>query len=290
MEPLTRDLLDALAKITTHPAISIYFPISVGEKKKAQNEIKIKKITNYLGKNIFLKLNDDKIISIRKYLSDSFKKVKNKKNLKYHGFAIFLSSDSSFVFPLHFNIKFLIDVDKNFNLVPLLKETKLLDRYFISSTSQSKNELLEFKSGRFIKINLKNLPNSIRSFQRSGNKYPQLHAVNSQQSVGTRRATFYIENDYRNRKKIALERYVKKICQETKRYLKNKKGFQILNSVDPIIGMYRKYNLNSNLLKEVIYGNPEIISIEELKTKVYEIIFFSPKKGELGELVQTDQI
>ena len=272
MDNFTKEDLKVLSENREFPSISVYMPMQRAAGSQ-QNPIRfktmLKKAENMLldyglkkGKNNFLEpaervYND---VSYWTHRSD--------------GLAMFLSSDVFRIFRLPAEFSELVVITGRFHLKPLIPIISENTRFFILAASQNKVRLLRCSRDLVVEMAPEEMPKSIHETLKydHSQEHLQYHTGDKKGGAGEPVAIYHGQGTGIDEHEENLKRFVRDVCKSVENALHDETAPLVFAGVDELFSLYKDVCEYKNLLDKPLTGNPDEMSLEELKNSVWPIV------------------
>ena len=294
MTEINQEILKDLINCQDSPCVSIYMstkPAHKGEFKKLEIEFKnlLQETEKKLKDNWGYKQRDvDKLLEEAASLAADINFWQEQKE----GIAVFFSQNKFELFKLPIDIHNTTHVSQCFNIKQLTSALWYDKKYYILALSPNFNQLYQADRNTVEKVNLKELPKSIKEFLNIDDEGAQKYQ--SMSRAGTA-SVFHGENATDNDQED-LFHYLKEVDRVVFKELKTKDDYLLVVADDNLFSLYKDINSYSNLLAENISGNVNDMNKKELKEKSWKIVephiddYLKSVKEDFEELKGSDKI
>jgi hypothetical protein len=208
-----------------------------------------------------------------------------------NGLAVFISADKFHTYRLPQPFEELCVIADHFNIKPLIPLLSSENHFYILALSLNKVRL--FLGSRYTigDIPLSDIPTSLDEtlWFEEPQKHLEFHTSTSTPSAsGQRSAMFHGHGAQKDDDKEKILRYFQILDKGLQEFLLAEDAPLILAGVDYLLPIYRKVNSYTNLVTEVLTGNPDELSAQELHQQAWEIVqpIFHEDRGEAFQRYQ----
>jgi Bacterial archaeo-eukaryotic release factor family 7 len=291
MSILRRDELKALMQKQADSCVSIYLPTHRAMPETQQDPIRFKNLLAEAEKRLLAaglrspdakqllepaqKLLDDPIFW--RYQSD--------------GLAVFLAPDFFRFYTLPINLEELVVTTNRFHLKPLLEMFACAGSFYILALSQNALRLFQATQHSINELFPLGIPDSLDDALNDHDPQRQLqfHTGGSTDSAN-QGAVFHGHGGGTDESKDRILRYCRGIDTGLHPLLKEERAPLVLASVDYLLPLYKEANTYSHLMNEVISGNPESLSAEQLHEQAWKIVQPHFQKAQVEALAKYHQL
>jgi hypothetical protein len=190
------------------------------------------------------------------------------------GLAIFISSNRVRSYRLPLDFEELMIVEDRFYINPLLPLFTGDGQFYILALSQNHVRLLNGTRFNVSEVDIGEVVGSLAESIPTGDHQVNLQHHSSGSAGGKKgnSTAFHGQGGGSESSKPDLLRYFHLIDDGLKKYLQVDRAPLVLAGVDYLLPIYKEANTYSNLIDEVIKGNPDLLSADELHQKAWEII------------------
>ncbi|OPL10832.1 MAG: hypothetical protein AVO34_09420 [Firmicutes bacterium ML8_F2] len=287
MEYINRDELEMLLKESSEPGVSIYMTTQKGWEKAKENAIRFKNLLseaeewlNFTGINASEK---ERLLKPAKKLLDNSHYWANQDE----GLACFLNPNFYRYYRLPLQFTEIAVVKRSFHLKPLFSLLTMDWRFYILAISKKDIRLLRATRTFCEEVDLSALLDELEaefSEEMPGSNL-QFH-TRAPYAGRTRTAVFFGHGgDIENIQKEHLLKYFRFIDRELPNYMKTTDAPLVLACVDYLAPLYREASSYPVLLEEIVRGNPENRSNQEIHEKAWSIVkpYFQQPVDEIKE-------
>lgn len=264
---ITRDDILKLAKEQHDVCISIYLPTHRMGEEVQQDPIRLKNLLSEAQKQ--LKGHEIAEQRIEKLLEEP-RKLLDKPLFWQHndkGLALFVSEEQFEYHRIPHSFKERVMVDDHYLITPLIPMISLEGTFCVLALSQKNIRLLKCTRANVEEIELEDSPANMEEFK----KYDVYEKNITSAGSGGAAAMFHgwgdgsVETDY-------VENYLKTIENEVTSILRKRNDPLILAGVDEAIAIYKNVNHYSRLMDQMIPGNPDPKTNNEIKNEGWKVI------------------
>ena len=187
------------------------------------------------------------------------------------GLAVFLSADVCRVFRLPLSFRERVVLGPRFYVKPLLPLATEEARFYVLALSQNQVRLLDCSGGGVLRLEGPDLPQSREEALGKEQFTPKvsLHTGSSPRK-GAQKTVFHGGGD--EDEKSDLRRFCRQVDAGLVGRLAGRKEPVVLAGVEYLTGLYREVSRYAQLLPEVLPGNPEEASDEELRLRAWPLV------------------
>lgn len=193
------------------------------------------------------------------------------------GLAVYINHDQTQVFRVPFDLDDLVYVGDRFHTKPLLRLLSNTGRFYVLALSQNESRLFEASQYGIRPVELIDAPESIDELMAfvDSEKSLQFHTDGGRSPMGKKRSVSFhghgVGVDETERDKRILE-YCQLIDRSIAQTVGNTDAPLVLAAAAPLPSIYRQANHYPQLVDEVIAGNPERWSAEQVHEKAWGIV------------------
>ncbi|HOD35598.1 MAG TPA: hypothetical protein PLR20_08685 [Syntrophales bacterium] len=278
MNVLPREELKALMMKQEGSCVTLYMPTHRGGAEVQQNPIRLKNLLRQAEEKLLA--GGVRAADVEKFMEPAQALLKNTPFWKQHGegLAVFLSSEHFKHYRLPVDVPELVVVTERFHIKPLLSLYSANGQFYILALSQKGVRFLEGSRFSVNEMALEGVPKSIMDAM----KYDVLEKqrLNRPSGSGPSQARGSIE--WTAYTKEDTLRYFKQIDRGLHGILKDKKAPLVFAGVDYLFPIYREVNSYPHLVDRAVTGNPESLSVEELRKQAWAIVepYFQKRQEE----------
>jgi hypothetical protein len=189
------------------------------------------------------------------------------------GLAVFLAPDFFRFYTLPINFEELVVTTNRFHLKPLWQMFANAGSFYILALSQNALRLFQGTQHSITELFPLGVPASLEDAlnEHDPQRQLQFHTGGSTGSAN-QGSVFHGHGGGADESKDRILRYCREIDGGLRPLLKDEQAPLILASVDYLLPLYKEANTYSHLMNEVISGNPESLSAEELHEQAWQIV------------------
>lgn len=274
MNLLTRDDLAELMQTREDPCVSIYLPTYRAGVETKQGRIRLKNLLHEAE----LRLIDS---GWRSPEAKSF--VRPVQDLIFDqqfwqeqrdGLAIFLSRTLFFYYSLPLHFEDALFIGKHFHLKPLLPLLSGDGQFYVLALSLNDVRVFQCTRASVKELEIDEIPHSLAEAMKYDDPERQLQS-HSNTLEGTNiksAAVFHGQGTAQDDDKINILHYFRLIDRGLHDLLRQEKAPLVLMGVDFLLPIYREANRYAYLTDEVIPGNPEELSAEDIQTLAWPLV------------------
>ncbi|HSF16065.1 MAG TPA: hypothetical protein VLK65_10985 [Vicinamibacteria bacterium] len=269
----TRSDLKALVDDDAALRISLYIPTHRAGPEIQQDPIRL----GNLLRSAEHRLTEAGIRAVRaRELLDPVRKLVTDGSFWRHqldGLAIFVTPDRLRVYQLPLELDELVVVADRYHLKPLLSWFTVGATYYLLALSQKQIRLLQGSPFGVAELELEGAPESLAAAldEEAPSREVQFH-TKAPRIRGERSAVFHGQGPGGEDKKDELLRYFRIVDDAVGGRLRGESAPLLLACVDYYLPIYREANTYPHLLDEVVGGNPESASAEELHRRAWKLL------------------
>lgn len=291
MSILRRDEIKVLVEKRAGSCVSIYLPTHRAKPETQQDPIRFKNLLAEAEKRLIaagLRSPDAKQLlePAQKLLDDSvFWRYRS------DGLAVFLAPDFFRFYTLPIYFEELVVTTKRFHLKPLLQMFADAGSFYILALSQNAVRLFQGTKYNINELFPLGIPDSLDDAlnEHDPQRQLQFHTGGSTHSAN-QGAIFHGHGGGADESKDRILRYCREIDAGLHPLLKEEQAPLVVASVDYLLPLYKEANTYSHLMNEVIAGNPESLSAEQLHEQAWEIVQPHFRKAQDAALAKYHQL
>lgn len=195
------------------------------------------------------------------------------------GLALFLSPDGMRRYRLPIELRERIVVSERFHVKPLLPLLTGDGRFHVLALSQARVRLFDASRDSIRAIDLHDVPESLRDVvgydweERS----LQFHAANRGTNAGPGGGAgpgviFHGQGSAKDDMKPEVRKYIQAVDRGVMRLLNDRSRPLVLAAVDYVAAMFRATSKYPNITDQIVGGNPDRLSPEELRDEAWKIV------------------
>ncbi len=264
-----RDLIDAAGP----NSVSMFMPVQQEPDKWDENRIRLKNLVQAaekeLGQLNLRRPDIDELLAPTNDLIEEGRFVAT----DGPGLALFLSQGIAQAYQLPYGPEEMMTVSSHFLIKPLMP-LRLKEAFYVLALSQQKIRLLRATEHTVARVDLQDIPQSLREALRWDDPERELqwHTQTGGRGDG-RDAVFHGHGvGTKERHKKDLLRYFQLLDRHLSKVLTDEKAPLVLAGVDYLLPIYRQANSHQHLFDEGIEGNHEQLSDAELQQKAWQLV------------------
>ena len=272
MNILTQEEVKYLVTYQNSPCISIYFPTHPAGPEVRQDPIRHKNALSEAEQQLTeMGLQPEEI----KKLLQPAQALDHPDFWQYQGkgLAIFIAPNFFQYYALPITVEELVVVGDRFQVKPLMPLLTNNGRFYLLALSQNQVKLFQGSHYSISEISTDEIPTSLAEALKYDDPEKQVLAHTGNPGAANGQSSIL------HSQKVGIEddnSQIKRFCQQIDRGLQEKLNNEhiplILAGVEFVTSIYREANSYNNLLEEVIEGNPENVSPEELHKNAWKIV------------------
>jgi hypothetical protein len=272
MEFFTMSALKGLIEPKPGPCVSLYLPTHRVPSEIQKDRILLKNLLKQAQESLLaLGLRSPEV---RELLQPAEKLLPETPFWKgqQDGLSLFLSPDTFHSYILPLEVPELVVVSDRFHLKPLLSLLTEGEFYILSL---SQNEVRLYQASRFgaSELVLENVPQSLAAALKYDEPEKQLQFhTGAPKFTGERAAMFHGHGGGTDDAKSDLLRFFQQVNRGLHPLLRNEQAPLVLAGVDYLLPIYREANSYAHLLTEGVAGNPEGLSLGELRQASWKLV------------------
>lgn len=274
MSLLSQDDFKMLMKISDQLCLSIYMRTCRAGKETLQGRIKLKNLTQEAEEKLMQ--SGMRRPDVQLFLAPLEEMILNNQfwQNQRDGLAVFLSKDIYNYYSLPFELEDFLFIGRHFYLKPLLPFILGDGRFYVLALSQNDVRMFECSRASVQEIELKNIPHSLAEAMQYDDPQRQLqqHSNTLPGTNSKAAALFNGQGTGQDDQKVNILRYCRLIDQGLQSLLRNKKAPLVMMGVDFLLSIYREANTYAYLADEIIPGNPEELSGEDIQTLAWPLV------------------
>jgi hypothetical protein len=276
MDILTRAELEQLMRKEQQWCVSIYMPTHRTGREAQQDPIRLKNLLGEAENRLSDKGGGRR--DVQKMLEPASKLLQESHFWQHQsdGLAIFLSSNRVHRYRLPLNFEELVVVTDHFHINPLLPLFTGDGQFYILALSQNEVRLLLGTRYSVSEVDIGQVGGSLAEAIPSVNHQmsQQLHTSGSTGGMsGSGSVTFHGQGGGSDESaKNDLLRYFRLIADGLTEFLQGDRVPLVLAGVEYLLPIYKEANTYPNLIDNVIKGNPDLLSAEELHKSAWDIL------------------
>jgi hypothetical protein len=275
MTRLTKTEIIKLSQVEADPAISVYTTTHMAGKDTRENPIRFKnqltEISEQLAAQGYRPGRLGELLEPLETFVRDYRFWQNQRN----GLAVFMANGDIHTYSLPIRVKDNAEVAKRFYLKPLLPLLTDDGRFYILAVSLNGVKLFESTRFETSEVALEDAPLSLAEAlkyddpERSLQSFSTSHA---QARAGRADAAFYGTGAGEDDRKTNILRFFQMLDNGVRDFLADSETPLVFAGVDYLFPIYQEANHYRHLLSEAVTGNPDQLSLDELREAVWEIV------------------
>lgn len=193
------------------------------------------------------------------------------------GLALFLSPDEMRLYRVPIELREKVVVSDRFHVKPLLPLLTGDGRFLILALSKARVRMFEASRDTLRALDLHDVPASMRDVVGYDweEKSLQFHTATAGVSVGgagTPGAIFHGHGSGKDDTKPEVRKYIQAVDRGIMGLLHDRSRPLVLAAVDYVAAMFRGISKYPNIMDEIVEGNPDRVTPEELRDRAWEIV------------------
>jgi hypothetical protein len=287
MDYLTIEDLKRLVEEQQEPCLSLYMPSIRAGKEIRQNPIRFKNLLKDAEEQ-FLQAGYRRT-DVDSLLEPAYDLLNNQQFWEHmsDGFAMFLSGEitRSYRLPLEFDT--LATIAECFFIKPLLPLFMRNGRYFILALSQDSVRLMEGTRFSVDELDLGKTPTNLPEALQWDDPEEQIqhHATQGESQFGGEHGSIHGHGVGHDDRKDRILRFFQIVDKGLMDLLADEEAPLVLAGVDYLLPIFRKASSYKHIVDDVIVGNPDLVTPEELHRNAWEIVqpLFAKDEEEAAE-------
>lgn len=273
MKNFTMEDLKRLSDIEDDLCISMYMPAEPGAATVDEQRIRFKNLLRKAEKEIQKSGSNKK--DLYEMVEQGRRLLENDYFWRYqsNGLAVFIAS-GTFLFyklPVSFDEEFV--AGQRFYIKPLIPLFMADGRFYVLALSQKEVRLFSCMRYNAMEIDLVDVPDGIAESLKYDSKQYQLQFhTGAADGGGNRPAIFHGHGVSVDDNKDELLRYFQDVDRGLSDILPEQEVPLVLAGVEYLLPIFKEASSYRRVMKEVVRGNPETLSAEELHQKAWEIV------------------
>lgn len=273
MDIITRAHLKTLIEHRSQASVSIYMPTHKVTRDGQQDRITCEGL---LRKTRQMLLDSGRSeLPPEEILEPAFDLLNNRAFWFYqsHGLALFLTEEFFRYFRLPLAFETLLTVAPRFHIKPLMPMFCADGKYYVLALSLNEARLFECTRQTVEELEPDEMPTSLQEALQYDDPQRQLQFHTGTQSFGQRRAAmFHGHGVGKDDTKTNILRFCQQVSTGVQEILREETAPLLLAGVDHVLAIYRKANKYAGLLSDIVPGNPEELTAEELHRQTWPIV------------------
>ena len=274
MSLLSQDDFKLLMKTSDQLCLSIYMRTYRAGKETQQGRIRLKNLLQEAEEKLMR--SGIRRPDVQLFLAPLEEMILNNQfwQSQRDGLAVFLSKDIFNYYPLPFEFDDFLFIGQHFYVKPLLPFILGDGQFYVLALSQNDVRMFECSRASVREVEMKNIPHSLAEAMQYDDPQRQLqqHSNTLQGTNSKAAAIFHGQGIGPDDQKNNILRYCRLIDQGLQDVLRSKKAPLVLMGVDFLLSIYREANSYAYLAEEIIPGNPEELSGEDIQTLAWPLV------------------
>ena len=268
MNVLPKEELKILMQKQAGACVTLYMPTHRGGAEAQQNPIRLKNLLRQVEEKLLE--GGLRPAEMEKLLEPVQALVKNTPFWKQQseGLAIFLSPKVFKCYSLPLSFKERAVVTDRFHIKPLLPLYSNDGQYFVLAFSQKDVRFLRGSRNSISEIKLEGIPKNIDEAM----NYDLLELQRPNRPAGASATQARGAIEWSAYTKESVLRFFKLIDRGLRSVMKDEKAPLVFAGVDYLFPLYREANSHPTLAERPVTGNPEALSVEELRKQAWAIV------------------
>ena len=273
MEDLTIDQLQALARQTQNPSVSIFMPTHRAGPDTQQDPIRFRNLLReaerlLLDRGMGPRGVGELLRRAHDLLEDS-----SFWRHQYDGLAVYVAAGDFHAFRLPFGVDELAAVARSYYVKPLLPLFTNNGHFYVLAISQNEVRLFEGTRHSIGQIDLpEGTPQSLDDALPYDDLEKQLQFHTGTPQGGARSAMFHGHDAGDEGQKVRIERYFNLVDASLREMLQAQRAPLVLAGVDYLLPLYRKVSEYGQIATDGITGSAERMRAEELHEQAWRIV------------------
>lgn len=291
MAAITRDDIQELVELSAEPCVSIYMPTNRETDQQDANRICLKNliddVADELNESGQQRLAAVLLQPARQLIADGRFNV----DQQSEGLALFLSPNGQRMLRVPLRLPEKAVVGSRFYLKPLMPLISSDGTFYVLALSLDQVRLLRATRDSVEEVNLGDTPQGIEEALRFDDPEKSLQWHPSSSPVAIRDDVHHGHGAVEQDRKADIKRYFDMVDDGVTIVLREETAPLVLASVEYLSGFYREANSYEHLVEEVVTGNPEMDSNDELRRKAWQIVepLFSQTRDDDADRFRTLQ-
>lgn len=274
MDVITATQVQALAKRSGGPWVSLYQPTHRGGGEIRQDPIRFKNLVRAAEERLLAQ--GRRPSEVREFLTPAGRLLEDAEFWRFQndGLATFIAPAFFRAFRLPTTFDELVVVADRPHLKPLLALLTGDGRFHILALSQNRVRLFEGSRDRVDELDLPGVPRSLEHFLRFevSERQLQFHTKAPGAGTGGRAAVFHGQGVGIDDSKDSILRFFRQVDRGVTDLLKPAAAPLVLAGVEYLHPIYRTANTHPGLLEQGIHGNPDLLAPEALHAQAWPIV------------------
>ncbi|MFY9823319.1 MAG: hypothetical protein WAM82_18195 [Thermoanaerobaculia bacterium] len=287
--------IESLLEDRPGPCLSLYFPASRPGARTQQGLIHLKNLLGEVDEELLSRgLDETAIKTLLKPLKDLLADT-SFWNAQEEGVALFRAPDFMAAFHLPCSVSERWLISERFFLKPLLPLVAGDHSFHVLAVSQNEVRLLEATARTVRRVEHRDLPKSLVAALGDQKEPQNLQYHTASSARGALPAIYNGTGVGKGDDKEELHRFLHQVEVAARKLLAGRRTPLVLAGAEPLPSIYRELNGYAHLAEEVIFGNPEHLTDEELRDRAWHLLEPAFQEGRrreaarYGELIGTGQ-
>lgn len=273
MEALTLDQLQALAKQTQDPSISIFMPTHRAGPDTQQDPIRFRNLLREAERRLLDGGMGPREVGELLRPAHDLLEDSNFWRHQYDGLAVYVAPGDFHAFRLPFRVDELSAVARSYYVKPLLPLFTNNGHFYVLAFSQNEVRLFEGTRHSIGQIDLpEEMPQSLADALPYDDMEKQLQFHTGTPQGGGRSAMFHGHGAGDEDQKVRIERYLNLVDAGLREMLQTQRAPLVLAGVDYLLPLYRKVSEYGQIAADGITGSAERMRPEELHEQAWRIV------------------
>lgn len=273
MKRLERDDIQQLIRKEQDRAVSIYLPTLKAGKEIGQNRIRFKNLVK--GAEEELKKHGVRAGEMQKILKPAYDLIENSQFWQHQteGLAVFISTEGMEYFQLPYETSEFVVCCDHYHIKPLLPVIGDDHRFFVIAASKNRVKLYEGTRFSLEEISPDDLPEGVAETLRYDDFEKEVSwYTGTPGRAGLRDAVFFgtgaADPDVKNH----ILRYFQQVDGSLRKVFQDASAPLVFAGVEYLFPIFKEANTYSHLAHEMITGNPESLSEEDMHSRAWKIV------------------
>ncbi|HEX2254329.1 MAG TPA: hypothetical protein VHQ65_13745 [Thermoanaerobaculia bacterium] len=274
MDRMTKDDLQSLLTSAGGPHVSIFLPTVRAGQETQQNPIRLKNLLRDAQKRLQERGIDDdaagNLLAPARRLLDDHDFWQHQED----GLALFVANGDLRTYRLPVRFHELAAVEDRFHLKSLFPLFNLEGHFYVLALAINSVRLLEGTRYEVREVDLRDVPKSLADalgYELEGEGL-RLHLASRNASGAPPDAVFHGQSAGEEDHKDEIRKFFSLLDRGVQEYLSGDNAPLVLAGVDYLLPIYRDASGYSNVCKDGVVGNPEMLSSEELHRKAWSLV------------------
>lgn len=255
------------------PRVSIFLPTHERGPQTKQDPIRLSNLLDEAERDLGNSANGTEIYA----LLEPARKLLKDEDFWLHqsrGLALFLSPEELRIHRVPMELREKVVVSSRFHVKPLLPLLTGDGRFHVLALSQSRVRLFDASRDSIRALDLHDVPASLRDAVGYDweEKSLQFHSAASGPRGGGPGLIFHGHGSGKDDTKPEVRKYIQAVDRGILRLLHDRSRPLVLAAVDYVAAMYRELSKYPNIADDIVEGNPDRRSAEELQGEAWKIV------------------